>query len=104
MEYENFDQLKADIGLIKIEECSQQENSEFAETEKNGQPLPENIRKLVNNDKGSQPRYARITANISDDKQELYVLMRISKDLRFIKILIGVAATISIIALLLPLF
>lgn len=36
MEYENFDQLKADVGLAKIEECSQQENFDFAEMEQNG--------------------------------------------------------------------
>ena len=100
MEYENFDQLKADVGLTEIEECSQQENSEFAEMEKNGQPIPENIRKMVSKGAGDQ-RYASITTNVSTDKEKLYVLMKISKDLRIIKILIGVALTLAIVAFLL---
>lgn len=98
MEYEDFDQLKADVGLVKIEECEQRENSEFSEAENNGQPLPENIRKIVSGDKGSQPRYARITPNISTDKEELYVLIRISKDINLIKIFLGALLTIAIVA------
>ena len=75
MEYENFDQLKADVGLAKIEECSQQENFDFAEMEQNGQLL----------------------LKVSSDKEALYVLMRISKDLHFIKVLLVVSLTLAVI-------
>ena len=95
MEYENFDQLKADVGLAKIEECNQQENSNFAEMEQNGQPLPEDIRKMVYN---GEIRYARLLSNVSSGKEELYVLMKISKDLNLIKIFLGVSLTIAIVA------
>lgn len=101
MEYENFDQLKADVGLAKIEECDQQENSDFAEMEQNGQPLPEDIRKMVYKGAGGKTRYARLLSKVSSDKEELYVLMRISKDLHFIKILLGVSLTLAIIVFLL---
>lgn len=101
MEYENFDQLKADVGLAKIEECTQQENSDFSEMEQNGQPLPDDIRKMVYKSEGGQSRYARMLPKVPSDKEELYVLMRISKDVRFIKILLGISFTLAVVAILL---
>lgn len=101
MEYENFEQLKADVGLVKIEECTQQENADLAEMEQNGQPLPDNIRKTANKGSGGQPCYVRLHSKVSSDKEELYVLMRISKDLHFIKILLGITFTLAIVAFLL---
>lgn len=101
MEYENFDQLKSDVGLAKIEECNQQENSDFTEMEQNGQPLPEDICKMVYKGAGGQTRYARLLSKVSSDKEALYVLMRISKDLHFIKVLLGVSLTLAVIVFLL---
>lgn len=101
MEYENFDQLKADVGLAKIEECSQQENFDFAEMEQNGQLLPEDIRKMVYKGAGGQTCYARLLLKVSSDKEALYVLMRISKYLHFIKVLLVVSLTLAVIVFLL---
>lgn len=78
---ESFDQLKADVELINLAECNSEESKQFAETEKNGQPLPNDISRTESG------QYVRLVPKVSSDKEELYVLMRISKDVRFFKIL-----------------
>lgn len=81
MANEHFNQLKADVGLVKMEECASEESRQFAETENNGQPLPNDICKTESGE------YVRLVPKAPPDKEELYVLMRISKDIRFFKIL-----------------
>ena len=81
MENEHLNQLKADVGLLNMTDCTSEENKHFAEMEKNGNPLPDEINRLEDG------RYVRCVPKVSSDKEELYVLMRISKDVRFFKIL-----------------
>lgn len=97
----HIDELKVDVGLAKLDECTQQENSDFAEMEKSGRPLPEDIRKAAYDNADGQPRYYRLLSKVSSDKEELYLLMRISKDLHFIKVLFEVLLVLSIIIFLL---
>jgi len=102
MSKESFNQLRADVGLIDLIECTQQENEHFAELEKNGGDLPEDICKAVN-DGGGEPCYYHCHSKAKSEKEELYVLMRISKDLHFIKVLFEVLLVLSIIFVLLAL-
>lgn len=104
MAKEHFNQLKADVGLVNMLECTTQENSVFAEMEKNGQALPEDVCRAEYNDIHGQPVYYRLLAKAPSDKEELYVLMRISKDLHFIKVLFQVLLVLSIIAIVLNIF
>lgn len=91
MANEHFDQLKVDVGLVKMEECTAKENSDYSEMEKNGHPLPKEVCRTYNGD------YCRLLPKVSEDKEELYLLMRISKDLHFIKVLFQVLLILSII-------
>lgn len=91
----DFDQLKVDVGLVKLEDCTPQENSDYSEMKKNGQPLPEDICKAYIDG------YCRLLPKVPEEKAELYVLMRISKDLHFIKVLFQVLLVLSIIAFIL---
>lgn len=93
----NLDQLKVDVGLVKLEECTPQENSEYSEMKKNEQPLPEDICRTSNGG------YCRILPNVPEDKAELYLLMRISKDLHFIKVLFAVLLALGIVGVLVTL-
>lgn len=91
MANENLDQLKVDVGLVKLEECTSQENSDYSEMKKNGQPLPDDICKTYNGG------YYHLLPKVSEDKEELYLLMRISKDLHFIKVLFQVLLVLGIV-------
>lgn len=91
MANDNLDQLKVDVGLVKLEECAPQENSDYSEMKKNGQPLPDDICKTYNGD------YCRMLPRVSEDKEELYLLMRISKDLHFLKVLFQVLLVLGIL-------
>lgn len=104
MANEYFNQLKVDVGLVKMEECTQQQNSDFAEMEKNGQLLPEDICKASYNNAVGSSRYYRLLPKAPSDKEELYVMMRISKDLHFIKVLFQVLLILSIVSIVILLF
>lgn len=78
---EHFNQLKVDVGLVNTIDCTTEESKQFAETEKNGNSLPNDIFRTENG------QYVRLVPKVSSDKEELYVLMRLSKDVRFFKIL-----------------
>ncbi len=100
---ENFNQLRADVGLVDMIECTSQENERFAEMEKNGEELPKDICKAAYDGADGKPRYYNCKPKVQSEKEELYVLMRISKDLHFIKVLFEVLLMLSIISVLLAL-
>ena len=104
MARENFNQLRADVGLVDMIECTSQENERFAEMEKNGIALPEDICIAAYDGADGKPRYYNCKPKVQSEKEELYVLMRISKDLHFIKVLFQVLLVLSVIALLLAIF
>lgn len=100
----NLNQLKADVGLLSLKECSAEENLKFAEMVKNGQPLPEDIFQAKDKDVNGNLTFFRGTLQVSPDKEELFVLMRISKDLHFIKVLFQVLLILSIVLILINIF
>lgn len=79
MANEHFEQLRADVGLVHIVQCTSEESNQFAAMERNAQPLPANVNRFVTGE------YVRLVSKAPSGKEELYVLMRMSKDLRFFK-------------------
>lgn len=100
----NLNQLKADVGLLRLKDCSAEENLQFAEMIKNGQPLPEDTFQAEQRDVNGNLTFFRGTLQASSDKEELFVLMRISKDLHFIKVLFQVLLILSIVLIFLNIF
>ena len=103
MANENFDQLKVDVGLTQIKECNNEENAKFSEMEKNGEPLPNDIRRLEYVDAKMSPCYGRLQSKTDPEQEKLYVLMRISKDLHFIKVLFQVLLVLGILGFVIAL-
>lgn len=97
MANENLEQLKVDVGLIKSVQCTPEESSQFAEMERNGQVLPTDINRFESGE------YVRLIPKTPSDKEELYVLMRISKDVRFFKILTIIGLVLGCAALIISL-
>lgn len=97
MENEHFEQLKVDVGLVKTVQCTPEERSQFAVMERNGQTLPTDINKFESGE------YVRLVSKAPSDKEELYVLMRISKDIRFFKILTVIGLVLGCAAVIISL-
>lgn len=83
-----IEQLKADVG-ISIE-CSYEKSSKYERMLKNGEQIPSNIERLSGN-------FYRKDA-IPPDQQQLYLMMRISKDLHFIRVVLQVSIILAVIA------
>ena len=103
MAHDSFDQFKVDVGLTRIKECDKEENAKFFEMEKNGEPLPEDIRRLQYMGEKGIPCYGRLHAAADPYQEKMYVLMRISKDLHFIKVLFQVLLVLGIFGLVIAL-
>lgn len=93
----SLNQLKADVGLLSLKDCSTEENQKFAELLKNGEALPEDIYPTENMDAKGNRLFCRGTLNAAPDKEQLFVLMRISKDLHFITVLIQVLLVLGVL-------
>ncbi|GEM_PF-5257935 len=99
MANDSYNQLRADAGLVDLIECTPQENESFAETEKNGGELPKDVCRTVDDGADKKPRYYHCPSKMPPEKEELYVLMRISKDLNIIKGILEVLLALSIISI-----
>ncbi len=99
MASDSYNQLRADVGLVDLTECTPQENERFAEMEKNGGELPKDVCRAAEDDADKKPRYYRCTSKTLSEKEELYVLMKISKDLNIIKVILEVSLALSIISI-----
>lgn len=93
----SLNQLKADVGLLSLKDCSTEENQRFAELLKNGEALPEDIYPTENMDAKGNQVFCRGTLNAAPDNEQLFVLMRISKDLHFITVLIQVLLVLGVL-------
>ncbi|MDE6733675.1 MAG: hypothetical protein K2J77_12485 [Oscillospiraceae bacterium] len=93
----NLNQLKADVGLLSLKDCSAEENRKFAEMMKNGESLPDDIYATENMDAKGNRAFCRGTLNATPDNEQLFVLMRISKDLHFITVLIQVLLVLGVL-------
>lgn len=96
MSREHYDQLKFDIGMINLVACTPEENRRFAEMERNSQRLPNDVNRLI-----GQNNYVRYVSKAPSDKEELYALMRISKDVHFFKKLIILLLILCLITIIL---
>lgn len=83
--YELMD-LRADTGIIKLKPISKKEAEKY----------PDNVVKVAN--ANYEPNYYRKITIIPPEKEEFYLMLRISKDLHFISTLLKVLLTLSIIA------
>ena len=92
----SYDRLRELTDMIETEPCTEEENRRFAEMLKNGEQLPEWVAKSAQDDK----IFFHIKELIPPEKEQMYVLMRISKDLHFISTLVGVMLTLGIISAL----
>lgn len=96
----SLNQLKADVGLLSLKDCTTEENQRFAEMQKNGEALPDDIYPTENMDAKGNRAFCRGTLNATTDNEQLFVLMRISKDLHFITVLIQVLLVIGVLGFL----
>lgn len=96
----NLNQLKADVGLLSLKDCSAEENQKFAEVLKNGEALPEDIYPTEIMDAKGNQAFCRGTLNTATDNEQLFVLMKISKDLHFITVLIQVLLVLGVMGFL----
>lgn len=95
-----YEQLMIDIGLISTEDCTSKENAQYTQMLKNGEQLPEGIYKTDNIDYSSAQRpqvFLKRVSQIPQEKEQTYLLMKIFKDLHFIKVLFQTGVIISII-------
>lgn len=99
----SLNQLKADVGLLSLTDCTTEENQRFAEMLKNGEALPEDIYPTENMDAKGNRAFCRGTLNATPDNEQLFVLMRISKDLHFIKVLFQVLLVLGIVGFMITL-
>lgn len=85
--------LKTDIGIFSLEKCTKKESKEFTELLKSDREnqIPDDI--IYN----GYEFYRRIR-KVPSDQEELYILMRISNDLHFIKVPYQVSLILGIIA------
>ncbi len=80
-------------GLIEYQRCNKEEYQRFAEMLKNGEQLPDGVFKSSEDD-----LFYHIIELVPPEKEQMYVLMRISKDLHFISTLMKVMLVLGIIA------
>ena len=90
-----FDQLRLDIGLLIP--CSDKENSYYSAILKIGGELPEGIIKSPYSDDKDQYFY-KPNPTVQDGKEVQYTLMRISRDIHTIGVLLKVFLIIGIVA------
>ena len=88
--------LRIDVGIIGIEGCSRDENKKYTEMLQNGQPLPDDLIKREYSDGTSS--FLHTVTKIPPNEEEKYLLMRIFKDLHFIRMLLQTLLILSIIA------
>lgn len=94
-----YEQLRRDVGIVQITQCSIQENQQFNQMIKDGQNLPANIFATGFIDvNGNGTFYKTSNGHMPSEKEEQYVLMLICKDLRFIVTLIKVGLVLGVIA------
>lgn len=93
-----LEQLEIDTGILTAKSCSNAKNDRFAEMLANGQPLPPNIAQSKYTDNSGHLTFLRIHRKIPEEKEELYILMKIYQDLHFIKTLLKILLILSIIA------
>lgn len=88
-----YEQLRLDFGLSKTVRCTPKENQEYNEIIQNGQSLPDNL--IMEEVNGNKIFYKIIPS--SSENNDQYILMRISRDLHFIKTLSQILLAIGII-------
>ncbi len=88
--------LKIDVGILDVAECSRDENRKYTEMITNGQSIPDNLIKREYDD--GTLSFLRTITRVPPDEEEKYILMKIFKDLHFIRMLIQTLLILSIIA------
>lgn len=93
-----YNQLKVDVGIDSVTDCTPEENQRFEEMLKNNQPLPDGIIRAEYNSSDGSYLFFHTNPQILPEKEELYVMMKIFKDLHFIKNVVLASLVLSIIA------
>ena len=76
--------LKEQAGLLDAQPCTKEENERYSEMIQKGQALPSDI--LVCKNKMGEYYFYNTSSNVpSEEKEELFVLMRIYNDIHFIR-------------------
>lgn len=92
----SFDRMRLDIGLLTA--CTAEENAQYSELVKNGEELPEGVFPSPDADDGTG--FCKPDPTIPDGNEQLYALMRISRDLHFITALLKILLVVGVIGVI----
>ena len=90
-----FNQMRLDIGLLIP--CTAEENKQFDELLKSGGQLPADIFLSPYGDANGMQAFYKPNPTVPAGGEQQYTLMRISKDLHFIRTLLKVSLVLGII-------
>lgn len=92
-----YDQLRVATDLEAQVPCTPEENRRYNELLNNGQPLPNGIVQTYKGENNSS-YFAHTQNKMPIEQEQLYILMRISKDVHFIRNVVQAGLILGIIA------